>query len=105
MLEESGDEWAFNEGCLSIPKIREEVMRMPEIRLRYLDEKFNVLEEKFSGLAARVIQHEYDHVEGKLFTDRIPPMRRRLLKGKLADISNGIVEVDYKMKFPGKRKK
>jgi peptide deformylase len=102
LLEQSGEEWAFNEGCLSIPKIREDVLRKPVIRLRYLDENFKSHEEVFKGMAARIIQHEYDHIEGKLFTDRINPFRRRILKGKLDDITKGKVEVNYKMKFPKK---
>lgn len=99
VLKEHGEEWPFNEGCLSIPKIREDVHRQPRIHLRYHDEHFNPREEEFDGLAARIIQHEYDHIEGKLFTDRISPLRRRLLKGKLEDISKGRIQVDYKMKF------
>ena len=99
ILSEDGVEWPFNEGCLSIPKIREDVNRLPKIRLSYLNENFNKMEEEFDGLAARIIQHEHDHIEGKLFTDRINPLRRRMLKGKLDDIAKGKVEVDYKMKF------
>lgn len=99
ILDEEGVEWKYNEGCLSIPKIREDVMRKPTIRIRYKDENFNSFEETYSGIAARIIQHEYDHIEGKLFTDRISPMRRQLLKNKLNDISQGRVNTDYKMKF------
>ena len=99
MLDESGERWKFNEGCLSIPGIREDVDRHPDIFLRYYDEKFNELTESFSGIAARIIQHEYDHLEGVLFTDRLSAFKRKLLKGKLTDISKGIVNVDYKMKF------
>lgn len=102
LLDQSGDEWAFNEGCLSIPKIREDVLRQPVIRIRYQDEDFKSHEEVFKGMAARIIQHEYDHIEGKLFTDRINPFRRRILKGKLDDISKGKVDVSYRMKFPKK---
>jgi peptide deformylase len=102
IVEEEGEEWIFNEGCLSIPKIREDVSRKPKIRIQYYDEQFNFFDETFEGIAARVIQHEYDHIEGKLFTDRINPLRRRLLKGKLADISKGKVSVTYKMQFPNK---
>lgn len=102
ILEEEGEEWAFNEGCLSIPKIREDVYRKPKIRIKYVDENFKPIEETYEGIAARVIQHEYDHIEGKLFTDRISPLRRRLLKGKLNDISKGKVSVTYKMRFPNK---
>lgn len=102
IVEEEGEEWIFNEGCLSIPKIREDVSRKPKIHIQYYDEQFNFFDETYEGIAARVIQHEYDHIEGKLFTDRINPLRRRLLKGKLADISKGKVSVTYKMQFPNK---
>lgn len=102
IIEQHGKEWAFNEGCLSIPKIREDVMRKPELTIYYLDENFVEHTESFKGLAARIIQHEYDHIEGKLFTDRISPLRKRLLQGKLNDISKGRIEVDYKMRFPNK---
>lgn len=100
VLNEEGDEWAFNEGCLSIPKIREDVLRKPNLRIQYYDENFNFFDETFDGLIARVIQHEYDHIEGKLFTDKISPLRRRLIQGKLKDISKGKVQVGYKMRFP-----
>lgn len=97
---EEGVEWKFNEGCLSIPKIREDILRKPKIHITYLDEHFKSHKDTFEGIAARIIQHEYDHIEGKLFTDRINPIRRRLLQGKLNDITKGNVDVDYKMKFP-----
>jgi len=100
ILEEEGAKWEFNEGCLSIPGIREDVERKPELVLEYEDEHFELHEEKFDGIIARVIQHEYDHLEGILFTDRLSPLKKRLLKGKLNDISKGIVDVNYKMKFP-----
>jgi peptide deformylase len=100
IIEEDGEEWKFNEGCLSIPKIREDVARKPFIVMRYLDENFKEWEEEFHGLAARIIQHEYDHIEGKLFTDKINPLRRKLLKRKLEDISKGKVNPDYKIKIP-----
>ncbi len=100
ILEEEGEEWDFNEGCLSIPGIREDVERKPELILEYEDENFELHEEKFDGVVARVIQHEYDHLEGVLFTDHLSPLKKRLLKGKLNDISKGIVDVNYKMKFP-----
>jgi len=103
IVEEEGEEWAFSEGCLSIPKIREDVLRKPEIRIQYVDENFNAFDETYTGLAARVIQHEYDHIEGKLFTDKVSPLRRRLLQGKLNDISKGKVKVTYKMRFPDKK--
>jgi peptide deformylase len=99
ILEEEGEEWDFNEGCLSIPGIREDVERKPELILEYEDENFELHEEKFDGIIARVIQHEYDHLEGILFTDHLSPLKKRLLKGKLTDISKGIVDVNYKMKF------
>lgn len=102
IIKEEGDDWAFNEGCLSIPKIREDVLRKPKIHIQYYDENFNFFDETYEGIAARVIQHEYDHIVGKLFTDRISPLRRRLLKGKLSDISKGKVKVTYKMRFPNK---
>jgi peptide deformylase len=103
ILEEHGVAWPFEEGCLSIPNIREEVKRQPDILLRYQDEHFVQHEERFSGFAARVIQHEYDHVEGILFTDRLNPLRRKLLQGKLRDISMGRTDVRYKMRFPQTR--
>ena len=102
IVEETGEEWPFNEGCLSIPKIREDVIRKPKIRIKYVDENFLKHDEVHEGLIARVIQHEYDHIEGKLFTDKISPLRRRLLQGRLNDISKGKVKVTYKMKFPNK---
>ncbi len=98
IIEEEGEPWAFNEGCLSLPKIREDVMRKPRIRLQYYDENWQFHDEYFEGLKARVIQHEYDHIEGILFIDRISPLRRKLLKGKLNDISRGKVDVAYKIK-------
>jgi len=99
ILEEEGEKWEYNEGCLSIPGIREEVVRKPSLVLEYEDENFELHEETFDGVIARVIQHEYDHLEGILFTDRLSPLKKRLLKGKLNDISKGIVDVTYKMKF------
>ena len=100
MEEETGQKWAFNEGCLSIPDIREDVNRNPTITLSYLDADFIPFTRTFDGLLARVIQHEYDHIEGILFTDKISSLKRRLLKGKLANISKGKIQVDYKMRFP-----
>ena len=100
ILEENGDEWNYNEGCLSIPKIREDVKRKPTIRIKYMDENFVEHEETFTGIPARIVEHEYDHIEGKLFIDRIKPLRRTLLKSRLNDIAKGNVEVEYKMKFP-----
>jgi len=104
VLEETGEEWAFNEGCLSIPDIREDVYRNAKVKLSYYDEEWKHHEETFSGMAARVIQHEYDHIEGKLFTDKLSPLRKRLIEKKLNDISKGIVDVEYKMKFPAIKK-
>ncbi len=101
--EESGNPWKFNEGCLSIPGIREDVQRPPVIDIEYFDENWVKQKETISGLAARIVQHEYDHIEGVLFTDRISPFRKRLLKNRLVDISEGIVDVDYKMKFYKKK--
>lgn len=103
ILEEEGDEWGFNEGCLSIPGIREEVFRNETLTIRYLDENFKEHTETYEGYAARIIQHEYDHIEGVLFTDHISPLRKRMLKRKLEEISRGEVDVAYKMKFVKKR--
>ena len=98
--EEDGKEWPFQEGCLSIPKIRESVSRKPDIVVSYYDENWVLHEEKFSGYAARIIQHEYDHIEGVLFTDYLSPLKRKLLKKKLNNITNGLIEIEYKMSFP-----
>jgi len=98
ILDEEGEEWKFSEGCLSIPKIREDVSRQPDITIEYYDEKFVKHTEKYDGVIARVIQHEYDHIEGKLFTDRISPFKRKMLSGKLNDIANGKISADYKIK-------
>ena len=95
----AGDEWSYNEGCLSIPKIREDIYRPEEVTLTYLNEKFEPQEKTFSGITARVILHEYDHLEGKLFIDYLKPLKKKLLQGKLNDISKGKVKVDYKMSF------
>lgn len=92
-----GTEWAYNEGCLSIPKIREDVLRPAEVTLQYFDEQFQEHTETFNGITARVILHEYDHIEGKLFIDYLKPLRRKMLQGKLNDISKGKMRVDYKM--------
>ena len=94
-----GEEWAYNEGCLSIPKIREDVYRPEELTIEYLDENFVQYTETFNGLTARIIQHEYDHIEGKLFIDYLKPLRKKLLQGKLSDISKGKIKMDYKMIF------
>lgn len=103
IVKEEGDKWKFNEGCLSIPSIREDVERKPSIKIKYLDENFKPHEEEYDGLRARIIQHEYDHIEGILFIDKLNPLRRSLLKRKLVEISKGLVEVNYKMKFPVKK--
>lgn len=95
----NGDEWAYNEGCLSIPKIREDVYRAEEVTLDYVDETFTAHQQTFSGLTARIILHEYDHLEGKLFIDYLKPLKRKLLRGKLADITKGKIKVDYRMTF------
>ena len=100
---ETGDEWAFNEGCLSIPKIREDVYRQETIQISYYDENWEFHEDTFSGYAARIIQHEYDHIEGILFTDHLSVLKRKLLQKRLTNISKGIVEIEYKMKFPVKK--
>lgn len=100
MLEESGEEWKFEEGCLSIPGIREDVSRKPNILIEYYNEKFELIEESFDGIGARIIQHEYDHIEEILFTDKINPLRKRLVKGKLNDIAKGNIKINYRMKFP-----
>ena len=92
-----GVEWIYNEGCLSIPKIREDVLRPAEVTLSYMDENFVAHTETFNGISARVILHEYDHIQGKLFIDYLKPLRRKILQGKLNDISKGKVRVDYKM--------
>ncbi len=104
-IEENGDEWAFNEGCLSIPDVREDVFRQPQIKIKYQDENFDTHVETYDGLIARVIQHEYDHIEGVLFTDKLSSFKKRLLKGKLQNISKGKIKIDYKMRFPAMSKK
>jgi peptide deformylase len=103
ILEEEGKEWAFNEGCLSIPTIREDVFRKPKVRIKFYDENWNLHDEYFEGIKARIIQHEYDHIEGILFIDHINGLKRRLLKSRLNNISKGFVDVSYKMKFPFKK--
>lgn len=100
IVEETGDKWGFNEGCLSIPDITEEVQRSSDIVINYLDEDFEEHEVALSGLAARIVQHEYDHIEGKLFIDKLGPVKKAMLKSKLDAISKGNVKVSYKMKFP-----
>lgn len=102
MIKETGDDWPYEEGCLSIPNIREDVYRNDTIRIQYFDREFKKHEKEFKGLTARVIQHEYDHIEGKLFIDHLKPLKRSLLKGRLDKISKGNIDVSYKMKFPKK---
>lgn len=105
MLKEYGKPWQYEEGCLSIPGIREKVSRKDTIVIQYYDRDFNLHEEEFGGITARVIQHEYDHIEGTLFTDKINPIKKRLIKRKLDNISKGKVEVAYKMLFPQVKKR
>jgi len=100
IVEESGKEWKFEEGCLSIPGIREDVSRKSVVTVEYYNENFELVEETLDGIAARVVQHEYDHIEAVLFTDLINPLRKRLIKGKLNDIAKGNIQVSYRMKFP-----
>jgi len=102
IVNEEGEEWAFNEGCLSIPNINEDVFRNETLTIEYLDENFKKHKETIGGLAARVVQHEYDHIEGILFTDKLSSLKKRLLKKKLENISKGKIDVDYRMKFPKK---
>ncbi|WP_405569482.1 peptide deformylase [Winogradskyella sp. Asnod2-B02-A] len=105
ILEEEGEEWSFNEGCLSIPDVREDVLRQPKIKIQYQDENFDTHIEEYDGLIARVIQHEYDHIEGVLFTDKLSSFKKRLIKGRLTNISKGKIKIDYKMRFPLMSKK
>ena len=100
MIEETGEEWDFKEGCLSIPNIREDISRKENIIIRYYDESFEKIELNLGGLAARIVQHEYDHIEGVLFTDKLSSLKKKLLKGKLNDISKGKTKTEYKMLFP-----
>ena len=100
MLEELGTPWEFEEGCLSIPNIREKISRKQQLRIRYYDENWNPHEETYDGMKARIIQHEYDHIEGKMFVDYLTPLKKRLLKGKLSDISKGKVDTEYRITAP-----
>lgn len=102
ILNEKGKPWVFEEGCLSIPHIREDVEREAIIRLKYYDENWKLKEENFQGLQARIIQHEFDHIEGILFTDLLGPLKKRLLKGKLSNISKGKIKIEYPMRFPSR---
>ncbi len=105
ILSEEGEEWPFSEGCLSIPGINEDVFRKPEVTITYQDEDFKVHTETYDGLIARVIQHEYDHIEGILFTDKLSSLKKRLIKSKLSNITKGKCSADYKMHFPAMSKK
>ena len=102
ILDEHGEKWNFSEGCLSIPLIREEVTRQTNVRIEYYDENWELHEEEFDGIKARIIQHEYDHLEGRLFVDRVSPLRRKLLNGRLKAISRGQVDIDYRIVYPKK---
>ena len=104
ILEEDGEAWDFNEGCLSIPDVREDVKRKAQITIEYQDENFETYTETYEGLLARVIQHEYDHIEGILFTDKLSSLKKRLLKSRLDKLSKGKIKVDYKMRFPNAKK-
>ena len=105
IIDETGNEWVFNEGCLSIPDVREDVFRNETVKIEYLDEKFEKHTKEFSGIAARIIQHEYDHIQGILFTDKLSSLKKRLIKGKLSNISKGKIRIDYRMRFPHMKKK
>jgi len=102
IVEEHGEDWPYNEGCLSIPKIREDIQRAQEVTIEFQDENFKKHRETYNGITARIILHEYDHIDGKLFIDHISLLKRKLLKRKLDDISKGAIKVDYKMLFPKK---
>ncbi len=103
LLQENGEPWEFEEGCLSIPNIREKISRKEKLKIRYFDEEWNAHEEEYDGMKARIIQHEYDHIEGKLFLDYLTPLKKRLLKGKLSDISKGKVDTEYRILAPQKK--
>lgn len=105
VIKEEGDEWAFSEGCLSIPDIREDVFRQESVTFEYLDENFEKHQQTLTGVAARVFQHEYDHLEGILFTDKLSSLKKRILKKKLEKISLGKINADYRMRFPNIKKK
>ncbi|HEU5147805.1 MAG TPA: peptide deformylase [Chryseosolibacter sp.] len=100
MIEELGTPWEFEEGCLSIPNIREKISRKQQLKIRYFDQDWNPHEETYDGMKARIIQHEYDHIEGKMFVDYLTPLKKRLLKGKLSDISKGKVDTEYRITAP-----
>ncbi len=102
IIETSGDEWVMNEGCLSLPEIREDIIRPDTVTIRYQDEEFNEHEETYKGYAGRIIQHEYDHLEGILFIDYLSPLKKRLLKSRLSNITKGKITPPYRIKIPGK---
>lgn len=104
IISEVGNDWDFNEGCLSIPEVREDVFRKPDIEIEYYDRDFKLQKKSLSGLYARVVQHEHDHIEGVLFTDKLSGLKKRLIKGKLNNISKGKIDVDYRMRFPKLKK-
>ena len=104
IIKEEGEEWVFNEGCLSIPDVREDVYRQEKITIKYTDENFKEHTETLNGLAARVFQHEYDHIEGVLFTDKLSSLKKRIIKKKLENISKGKIKSDYRMRFPNLKK-
>ena len=103
ILKEDGTAWEFEEGCLSIPNIREKISRKGKLKIKYFDENWTAYEEEYDGMKARIIQHEYDHIEGKLFVDYLTPLKKRMLKGKLADISKGKVDTEYRILAPLKK--
>lgn len=103
IIEETGTPWDFEEGCLSIPNIREKISRKEKVKLKYYDEDWNLKEEEYDGMKARIIQHEYDHIEGKMFVDYLSSLKKKLLKGKLADISKGKVDTEYRILAPSKK--
>lgn len=105
IIDETGEDWVFNEGCLSIPDVREDVYRKETIKIEYLDENFEKHTKKFNGIAARIIQHEYDHIQGILFIDKLSSLKKRLIKRKLTNISKGKISIDYRMRFPYMKKK
>ena len=102
IVELHGNDWMYNEGCLSLPKIREDIYRAEEVTLEYQDEQFETTTRRFNGVTARIILHEYDHIEGKLFIDYLSLLKRKLLRRKLDEISKGLIKVDYRMLFPKK---
>jgi peptide deformylase len=105
IIKEEGTEWVFNEGCLSIPDVREDVFRQPIVTIEYQDEDFKTHTEVLDGLSARVFQHEYDHIEGVLFTDKLSSLKKRIIKKKLENISKGKIVSDYRMRFPNLKKR